>query len=124
MMRNDFYPTSKAEYMTRERFKELGLTKADIGVRDFAFGVQRVFEDENIEDAVEHVAGYTSNTHTDSQDAAPTIEAPPADPNHYLPAMEVEQLPVCLSILCISLCSLVDVGCVQPANSQHSPTVL
>ncbi|KAK0633339.1 hypothetical protein B0T14DRAFT_506502 [Immersiella caudata] len=36
-MRNQWYPTKKAEYMTPQRFQELGLTKKDIGERDRGF---------------------------------------------------------------------------------------
>ncbi|KAK0656021.1 hypothetical protein B0T16DRAFT_398340 [Cercophora newfieldiana] len=36
-MRNEWYPSKKAEYMTAQRFKELGLTKKDIGERDRGF---------------------------------------------------------------------------------------
>ncbi|KAK3330284.1 hypothetical protein B0H66DRAFT_54586 [Apodospora peruviana] len=38
-MRNIWFPTNKAEYMTPTRFQELGLTHEDVGVRDRAFGV-------------------------------------------------------------------------------------
>ncbi|KAM7191991.1 hypothetical protein V8F33_008569 [Rhypophila sp. PSN 637] len=36
-MRNQWYPANKAEYMTRQRFQELGLTEEDVGDRDRAF---------------------------------------------------------------------------------------
>ncbi|KAK4449377.1 hypothetical protein QBC34DRAFT_404762 [Podospora aff. communis PSN243] len=36
-MRNLWYPHKKAEYMTAQRFRELGLTKKDIGERDRSF---------------------------------------------------------------------------------------
>lgn len=104
MMRNDFYPTSKAEYMTRERFQELGLTMADIGMRDTAFGVIRTFDDD-IKDAVEHVARDTYKQGMmlgDNGNAVLGIEAPAADPDNFVPAMEVEQLPVCFPLsLCV-----------------------
>ncbi|KAF3764877.1 hypothetical protein M406DRAFT_259016 [Cryphonectria parasitica EP155] len=38
-MRNHFFPNRKAEYMTRARLSELGLTKQDIGERDYMFGL-------------------------------------------------------------------------------------
>lgn len=95
MMRNDFYPLSKAEYMTKERMKELGVTKDDIGERDTGFGVTKVFEEEHIGDAVEHVAGMTL---PEGYESVPSIEAGAAHPEHYVPAMEVEQLPVCFSL--------------------------
>jgi len=36
-MRNEWYPAKKAEYMTAQRFRELGLTRRDIGERDRSF---------------------------------------------------------------------------------------
>lgn len=36
-MRNEWYPAKKAEYMTAQRFKDLGLTRRDIGERDRSF---------------------------------------------------------------------------------------
>ncbi|KAI1417071.1 hypothetical protein F5Y13DRAFT_103901 [Hypoxylon sp. FL1857] len=45
-MRNYWFPKAQAEYMTRQRFKELGLTEAAIGVRDRTFGIKLVLEDE------------------------------------------------------------------------------
>lgn len=56
-MRNQWYPTKKAEFMTDTRFKELGLTKNDIGERDPMFGMQIEVEEELVDDAVEAVAG-------------------------------------------------------------------
>jgi len=38
-MRNQWYPANKAEYMTRQRLKELGLNEEDVGERDRAYGV-------------------------------------------------------------------------------------
>lgn len=47
-MRNQWYPAGKAEYMTRQRFKELGLAEEDVGERDRTFGVvQEVEEDDD-----------------------------------------------------------------------------
>jgi hypothetical protein len=37
-MRNEWYPSKQAEYMTASRFRELGLTRDDIGERDITFG--------------------------------------------------------------------------------------
>ncbi|KAI2620685.1 hypothetical protein GGS26DRAFT_594785 [Hypomontagnella submonticulosa] len=37
-MRNYWFPRAQAEYMTRQRFQELGLTEDAIGVRDRTFG--------------------------------------------------------------------------------------
>lgn len=56
-MRNQWYPTKKAEFMTDARFKELGLSKNDIGERDPMFGMQIEVEEELVDDAVEAVAG-------------------------------------------------------------------
>ncbi|KAI0815517.1 hypothetical protein GGR55DRAFT_629204 [Xylaria sp. FL0064] len=39
-MRNIWFPKGAAEYMTRQRFTELGLSEAAIGVRDRTFGTQ------------------------------------------------------------------------------------
>lgn len=70
--------------MTRERFRELGLSPNDIGERDARFGTERQQEVEEVlpEDAIEHVAGFGA-------------EAPAAP----VPAMEVEQLAVSLALL-------------------------
>ncbi|KAI0841151.1 hypothetical protein F5Y06DRAFT_260807 [Hypoxylon sp. FL0890] len=46
-MRNYWFPKALAEYMTRQRFKELGLTEAAIGVRDRNFGTKLVLEDDD-----------------------------------------------------------------------------
>lgn len=37
-MRNKWFPSNKAEYMTAIRFQELGLTREDVGERDTTFG--------------------------------------------------------------------------------------
>ncbi|KAI1073908.1 hypothetical protein F5B20DRAFT_586803 [Whalleya microplaca] len=39
-MRNYWFPKNQAEYMTRLRFKELGLSESAIGVRDRTFGAR------------------------------------------------------------------------------------
>ena len=44
-MRNIWFPKAAAEYMTRKRFEELGLTEAAIGVRDRTFGSQAMLEE-------------------------------------------------------------------------------
>ncbi|XXG98969.1 hypothetical protein Hte_005302 [Hypoxylon texense] len=44
-MRNFWFPKSFAEYMTRQRFQELGLTQAAIGVRDRTFGMKLQLEE-------------------------------------------------------------------------------
>lgn len=45
-MRNIWFPKGAAEYMTKQRFTELGLSEAAIGVRDRTFGTQLVLEEE------------------------------------------------------------------------------
>ncbi|KAI0187339.1 hypothetical protein EV127DRAFT_436802 [Xylaria flabelliformis] len=45
-MRNIWFPKGAAEYMTRQRFTELGLSDAAIGVRDRTFGTQLILEEE------------------------------------------------------------------------------
>ncbi|KAI6087782.1 hypothetical protein F4821DRAFT_235205 [Hypoxylon rubiginosum] len=45
-MRNFWFPKSLAEYMTRQRFQELGLTASAIGVRDRTFGMKLQLEEE------------------------------------------------------------------------------
>ncbi|KAI1800069.1 hypothetical protein F4811DRAFT_540869 [Daldinia bambusicola] len=43
-MRNYWFPKAQAEYMTRQRFQELGLTEAAIGVRDRSFGTKLLID--------------------------------------------------------------------------------
>lgn len=43
-MRNYWFPKYQAEYMTAQRFKEMGLTEAAIGVRDRTFGTKLVLD--------------------------------------------------------------------------------
>ncbi|KAH6854370.1 hypothetical protein B0I37DRAFT_401370 [Chaetomium sp. MPI-CAGE-AT-0009] len=50
-MRNEWFPAMKAEYMTASRFRELGLTRDDIGDRDTTFGTMAAADD--VEDAPE-----------------------------------------------------------------------
>ncbi|ORY66115.1 uncharacterized protein BCR38DRAFT_338931 [Pseudomassariella vexata] len=45
-MRNIWHHKGLAEYMTKKRFEELGLTQAAIGVRDRTFGTQLVVEED------------------------------------------------------------------------------
>ncbi|GAW10949.1 hypothetical protein ANO14919_002870 [Xylariales sp. No.14919] len=45
-MRNIWFPKGAAEYMTRQRFTEMGLSEAAIGVRDRSFGTQLVLDEE------------------------------------------------------------------------------
>lgn len=58
-MRNIWYPTKKAEYVTPSRLQQLGLSKNDIGERDPLYGMQVEIEEEVVEDAVEAVAGFS-----------------------------------------------------------------
>ncbi|KAI1342526.1 hypothetical protein F5Y15DRAFT_413033 [Xylariaceae sp. FL0016] len=46
-MRNIWFPKAKAEYMTKQRFKDMGLTEAAIGVRDRTFGTKLVLDEES-----------------------------------------------------------------------------
>ncbi|KAI8945619.1 hypothetical protein F4801DRAFT_115059 [Xylaria longipes] len=45
-MRNIWFPKGAAEYMTKQRFTDLGLSEAAIGVRDRTFGTQLVMDEE------------------------------------------------------------------------------
>lgn len=57
-MRNLWYPTKKAEYMTSTRFQELGLTRSkDIGERDPMFRAYDNGTEDASEDALEQQAG-------------------------------------------------------------------
>ncbi|OTB15940.1 hypothetical protein K445DRAFT_317563 [Daldinia sp. EC12] len=47
-MRNYWFPKAQAEYMTRQRFQELGLTEAAIGVRDRSFGNKLVIDPDGV----------------------------------------------------------------------------
>lgn len=62
-MRNLWYPTKKAEYMTTARMQQLKISKTDIGERDPLFGTQVEIEEEVIGDAVDAVAGYVAPAH-------------------------------------------------------------
>ncbi|CAN8099033.1 unnamed protein product [Discula destructiva] len=86
IMRNDFYPKSIAEYMTPQRLKALGLSKDDIGERDTQYGLNRQLQEEDIEDAVEHIAGSAAVPGSGASTSG--VEASGA-----VPAMEIEQLP-------------------------------
>ncbi|KAI1503755.1 hypothetical protein F5X99DRAFT_406753 [Biscogniauxia marginata] len=46
-MRNIWFPKAFAEYMTKQRFLELGLTEAAIGVRDRTFGSKLLLDESN-----------------------------------------------------------------------------
>ncbi|KAI0015883.1 hypothetical protein F4780DRAFT_783730 [Xylariomycetidae sp. FL0641] len=43
-MRNLWFPRAAAEYMTKDRFRQLGLTEANIGVRDRTFGSKMMLD--------------------------------------------------------------------------------
>ncbi|KAI1324995.1 hypothetical protein F5Y16DRAFT_401868 [Xylariaceae sp. FL0255] len=49
-MRNMWFPRNAAEYMTRKRFDELGLTESAIGVRDRTFGAKALKVKESAEE--------------------------------------------------------------------------
>ncbi|KAL1838389.1 hypothetical protein VTJ49DRAFT_2701 [Mycothermus thermophilus] len=55
-MRNEWYPKKQAEYMTAARFRELGLTRNDIGERDPTFGLVDVAEIEQDPEEFEEIA--------------------------------------------------------------------
>lgn len=122
-MRNSLFYSHKAEYMTRERFKELGLTMNDIGERDAQFGMKQQEAREELSKDAEHIAGLRGNAGAYAPPLAaggnpfatalpagsmPAIEAP-----QPVPAMEVEQLAVSLlKISCdCELRQLADLGC-------------
>lgn len=88
-MRNLWYPTKKAEFMTASRFKELGLSKNDVGERDPMFGMQIEFEEEVVQDAVEAVAGLPRGAVALGAGAGqPALETP------NTPAVEIEHIAV------------------------------
>lgn len=89
-MRNLWYPTKKAEFMTDSRFKQLGLTKNDVGERDPMFGVQIEMEEELVDDAVEAVAGLPRGAVALGPAAGqPALESP-----SHTPAVEIEHVAV------------------------------
>ncbi|XDG09688.1 hypothetical protein ABKA04_009303 [Annulohypoxylon sp. FPYF3050] len=45
-MRNMWFPKGQAEYMTKKRFQELGLTEAAIGTRDRTYGAPKIQEED------------------------------------------------------------------------------
>jgi hypothetical protein len=73
-MRNIWYPTKKAEYVTTARLQQLGLSKSDIGERDPMFGMQVEVEEEIVEDAVEAVAGLPYGGASHKQASAHGVE--------------------------------------------------
>ncbi|KUI60452.1 hypothetical protein VP1G_07641 [Cytospora mali] len=79
-MRNMWYPTKKAEYMTTARLQQLGLSKTDIGERDPMYGMQVEMEEEIVEDAVEAVAGLPGAKST----SAHSVEIEHVAPNRAL----------------------------------------
>ncbi|KAK6066475.1 hypothetical protein SCUP515_10661 [Seiridium cupressi] len=58
-MRNQWHHKGLAEYMTKKRFAELGLTESAIGVRDRSFGTQMVLEEDGQTKAVIDEASTT-----------------------------------------------------------------
>lgn len=69
-MRNVWHHKGQAEYMTKDRFAELGLTEAAIGVRDRSFGTQLLLADDDAAEKkakkVVEVGGATPNKKKDS----------------------------------------------------------
>ncbi|KAK7942504.1 uncharacterized protein PG986_011617 [Apiospora aurea] len=61
-MRNVWHHKGLAEYMTKQRFQELGVTEAAIGVRDRTFGTQMLIEDESAETAAASKPGSGSGS--------------------------------------------------------------
>lgn len=89
-MRNLWYPRKTAEFMTAARFKELGLTKNDVGERDPMFGMQIEMEEELIDDAVEAVAGFSAGAPAIGTAAGqPALESP-----GHTPSVEIEHVAV------------------------------
>jgi len=68
-MRNQWYPSNKAEYMTAARFQELGLTRDDVGERDTTFGTaEPVLEELDVVEEVQaapaiEIQGLPVSTH-------------------------------------------------------------
>lgn len=97
-MRNQWYPTKKAEFMTIARMKELGLTKNDVGERDPMFGMQIEMEEELVDDAVEAVAGLKTGAPALGTAARqPALESP-----SHTPAVEIEHVAVSSPWICCS----------------------
>jgi len=89
-MRNIWYPTKKAEFMTDTRLKQLGLAKKDVGERDPMFGMQLEMEEEIVDDAVEAVAGLPKGA---VALGAAARQPAPESPSHT-PAVEIEHVAV------------------------------
>ncbi|KAK4155358.1 hypothetical protein C8A00DRAFT_13570 [Chaetomidium leptoderma] len=68
-MRNEWFPSKRAEYMTTSRFRELGLTRGDVGDRDTTFGTMAAVE---LDDAPE-VEAPTTTVLTTSPEKAHTL---------------------------------------------------
>jgi hypothetical protein len=75
-MRNIWFPKGAAEYMTRQRFTELGLSDAAIGVRDRTFGTQQVAEEEKATPR-ENAASDSKNKRKD------VLTLPVSDIHHF-----------------------------------------
>ena len=56
-MRNVWHHKGLAEYMTKQRFAELGVTEAAIGVRDRTFGTQMLIEDDSADSSAKKSSG-------------------------------------------------------------------
>ncbi|TRX98928.1 hypothetical protein FHL15_000270 [Xylaria flabelliformis] len=87
-MRNIWFPKGAAEYMTRQRFTELGLSEAAIGVRDRTFGTQLILEEEEQGTQTPSQGTQTPSQGTQTPSQAKTkrkdVLALPAEETHTL----------------------------------------
>ncbi|KAI0205032.1 hypothetical protein F4808DRAFT_320313 [Astrocystis sublimbata] len=72
-MRNIWFPKGAAEYMTKQRFAELGLTEAAIGVRDRTFGTKLIPDSDQ-----------TKSTASDTKSKRKEVLTLPAEETHTL----------------------------------------
>ncbi|ROW11455.1 hypothetical protein VMCG_01514 [Cytospora schulzeri] len=91
-MRNIWYPTKKAEYVTASRLQQLGLTKNDIGERDPMYGMQVEMEEEVVGDAVEAVAGLAHGTTSGAGASQKQASAHGVEIEHVAPNRALEFL--------------------------------
>lgn len=91
-MRNVWHHKGLAEYMTKARFAELGVTEAAIGVRDRTFGTQMLVEDESAADGKGAKGGSTQNKKNNAMlDGSRTQSV--GDPFFRIPALRAQKLP-------------------------------
>ncbi|KAI1425297.1 hypothetical protein F5Y12DRAFT_379285 [Xylaria sp. FL1777] len=72
-MRNIWFPKGLAEYMTKQRFTELGLSEAAIGVRDRTFGTQVLEEEPGQQQSSSEVKDKRKETLTLSPEETQTL---------------------------------------------------